>query len=426
MPSTRRAFLAALSTGTAAVAGCSSSCPDSDPPTPETVLGPAAEDGDGFDTPPAGSWPAPRGDAANTGYVTGDVPDAPTVRWRTRLPGASDGSSGRSAEGTEGTEGAAADGASAPVVADGTAFVATGAGAVALALRDGSERWHVEAFAPATTGAFEERPVPPRATDRRVYFASVDALVALDPAEGTELWRREVTAVDTPAVADGTVVVPTAGGLLALDPADGSERWTASLGDGARHPAIVDGTVVAAGRELAAFDAADGGERWRLDLRAAGRPAVADGTAYLGTDEGIVAVGVDDGTRRWTVERGSGRSYSTPVVTPETAYAVERPVEAGDATFAFDRGGGTPSPRWCSEAGDGAVTAATDDHALAIQPIAGDGYGSGGLVAFTARFGEATWGYAPSEGPRPPAVLDGAAVVVDHTGTVAALGGGNA
>jgi len=59
----------------------------------------------------------------------------------------------------------------------------------------------------------------------------MDRLVALDLADGTELWRSEVApetapAFAPPAVADETVYVPTEdGGIVALDATDGSLRW---------------------------------------------------------------------------------------------------------------------------------------------------------------------------------------------------------
>jgi hypothetical protein len=69
------------------------------------------------------------------------------------------------------------------------------------------------------------------------------------------------------------------------------------------------------------------------------------------------------------------------------------------------------------------VSAATGDHAIARQAFVSGREEPSGVVAFTARFGEATWGYAPSDRVLAPALLDGAAVIADRTGTVVALGG---
>ncbi|MFD1633719.1 PQQ-binding-like beta-propeller repeat protein, partial [Haloplanus ruber] len=184
------------------------------------------------------------------------------------------------------------------------------------------------------------------------------------------------------------------------------------------------GAVVVAGQELFGFDAATGDRLWSASVDPRSRPAVADGTVYVGTREGIRAVTLDDGTERWLVDRGGGRAYSTPVVTAETLYALERPGEAGDATFALDRtANGAPDPRWCSYAGEGAVTAATGDHAFALQSYSDDRRSPPRLLAFTARFGEATWGYRSAEPVVPPAVLDGGLVTATRHGTVVAVGG---
>jgi hypothetical protein len=99
-------------------------------------------------------------------------------------------------------------------------------------------------------------------------------------------------------------------------------------------------------------------------------------------------------------------------------------VEAADATFALDRrDGGAPEPRWCSHAGEGVVAAATGDHAVALHTGATGDAAPTRLVAFTARFGEATWGYAAAAEPVATALLDGGVVVTTRRGTVAALGG---
>ncbi|MFB6103405.1 MAG: PQQ-binding-like beta-propeller repeat protein [Haloplanus sp.] len=415
MPSIdRRTFLGTLTGGVlAGAAGCSSSCPDSDPPEPSTVVDTGAA-GSGFETLPGGAWPAPRFDAANTGHApTRQPPTTPSLRWRATLRAPR-------------VDGAVAD-ASSPTVAGDQVYLTTGAGAFAVALRDGTERWYAD-IAPATTGAtvgYEEELPPPVVGDDTVYVATTDGVTALRPDDGSERWRYTgAAATGTPTVADGTVVLPTAEGVVALDAGDGTERWTAGSG-GATLPAVADGTVVVGGETVTALDAATGDRLWASSTRAEFYPVVADDTVFLGTDEGVVGLALSDGAERWTVDRGAGRTFSAPVVTPETLYAVERPGEAGDATFALDRSGdGAPEPRWCSYVGEGAVTAAAGGYAFALQDGGSERPTPVQLVAFTERFGEATWGYATAERPVPPAILDGGVVTVTHRGTVAALGGG--
>lgn len=412
MPSIdRRTLLGTLSTGVAlGLAGCSSSCPDSDSPEPDTVFG-TGDAGSGFDRLPGGSWPTPRFDAANTGHARPHrtPTDSPSLRWRTALP-------------TPDIEGLDA-GTSPPIVADGRVYLVTGAGPVALSLRDGSTRWR-NADVGLPIGEDHEL-APPVVGDDAVFAATADGLFALDPADGLADWRYAASATGPPTLVGGGPVLPTGDGVVALSP-DGSERWSAATGEVSEPPlAAADGVVVAAGDGVVGVDAATGDRLWESPVQSQSHPVVADGVVYLGTYEGLVALDLADGTERWTADRGSGRAFTAPVVTDETVYAVERPAEAGDATFAFDRtDGGPPEPRWCSYVGEGAVAAAADGHALALQ--SGGGFDDGPparLVAFTRRFGEATWGFANPDRALPPAVLDGAVVVADRLGTVAAFGG---
>ncbi|MFB6255119.1 MAG: PQQ-binding-like beta-propeller repeat protein [Haloplanus sp.] len=403
---TRRRLLKTLGVGAAVgVAGCSSSCPDGDAPDPSVVVDTDGADG-AFETLPGGSWPSPRFDAGNTGYAPVSPPtNSLALRWRTTLR-------------TPRVDGAVD--ASSPAVTDGGVYVATGAGAFALSLRDGTERWRYDTT-PATTSltvGYDDELVPPVVADGRVYLSTADGIVALHADDGTVAWRAtDAAATGVPTVDDG-VVVPTADGLVALHADDGTRRWRADVN--ATMPAVADGTVVTGGEKVVALDAVTGDPEWSAAERAEFYPVVAGGTVYLGTYSRLVGVALDDGRERWAVERGGGRTFSAPVVAPETVYTVERPGEAPDATFALGRvDNGPPEPRWCSYVGEGSVAAAAGDHAFALQ----SGSASSSLVAFTERFGEAAWGYAAANRPVPPAVLDGGVVSVTDRGTVAALGG---
>jgi outer membrane protein assembly factor BamB len=414
MPSiTRRTLLGTLATGVAVgVAGCSSSCPDDDAPEPSTVIG-TDDAARPFETLPSGSWPSPRFDAGNTGHPPSRQPPTdPSLRWRTTL------SAPR-------VDDVAAD-ASPPTVADGTVYLATGAGAVALSLRDGTERWRATDLAPATGPRVGDGTTlaAPVVGDGVVYLATEAGAVALHADDGSTAWRNtDAAATGVPTVDGDTVFVPTADGLVGLDADDGRRLWTADVN--ATLPAVADGTVVVAGESTVAMDATTGVRRWSAPARSEFHPVVADGTVYLGTYEGVVALALDDGSERWQVDRGSGRTFSAPVVTPETLYAVEKPGEAPDATFALDRDGDAPpDPRWCSYVGEGAITAAAGGHAFTLQSSPSDDRTPPRLVAFTERFGEATWGYATADRPLSPALLDGGVVSVTDRGTVVAVGGG--
>jgi outer membrane protein assembly factor BamB len=402
MPSTsRRTLLGTLAVGTViGVAGCSSSCPDTGTPEPSHTVETADESG--FDTLPSGAWPSPRFDTANTGYTPVEPPSpTPSVQWQTTVP--------------TGTAAEAARGVGTPIVAGKTVVVTTFAGVFALSLHDGTERWRREvtpAVIESATGYGEEL-ASPVAADGRVFCPTPDGVVALALNDGSVVWRvSDATSAGVPAVASDGLVVPTTEGLAMLDTRDGSRVWTDSAG--ARLPAVSDGTVVAAGEQTVAFDATTGERQWTASAESPKYPVVADGTVYLGTGDGLVGRALSDGSERWRIDRG--RFLVPPVVTPESVYAVERPGEAGDATFAFDRvADAPPEPRWCSEVGEGAVTGAADGALFTLQDA--------GLVAFTADFGDAEWQYSPGGGIQPPAVLNGGAVSVSTDGVVAGIGG---
>lgn len=396
----RRDFLGTLAAGAVSIAGCSSSCPDTDTPTPSHTVETATRSG--FETLPDGAWPSPRFNAANTGYTPVEPPSpTPSIQWQTTAPtGAGD---------------EAVHTPSAPIVADGTVVLTTSVGVIALSLRDGTERWRRN-LAPTTIESairYGEELVAPVAADGRVFCPTANGIVALTLDDGSVVWRAtDVAGTGIPTTTGDGVVVPTTDGLYMLDARDGSHRWMDSVD--ARLPAVSAGTVVTGGKRTVAIDAATGDRRWTAPAEHTEYPVVADGTVYLGTRDGLIGRDLSDGSERWRVDRG--RFLLPPVVTPESVYAVERPGEAGDATFAFERGDdGPPEPRWCSAVGEAAVTAAADDTLFTLQ--------SERLVTFTAAFGDAEWQYSMGESIRPPAVLDGCVLSVANDGTVAAIGG---
>jgi outer membrane protein assembly factor BamB len=339
------------------------------------------------------------------------------IRWRTRLGPV--GGGGEDAE------------ASAPVVTDGRAFVAVSDGLHALDVRRGSRDWRTGAVSPnamSPTFSYDRETVPPVVgPDGTVFVGGTQALTALDPADGSVRWRYDdANAFGTPTATDGAVFVGSDAGVLALDAGDGSERWRADA-PGEVTPnvlAVGDGAVVVAtDGGTRALDRATGEQRWSASPRAEQYPVVRDGTVFVGTYEGLFAFELSDGKQRWRFERGSGRSMSSPVVTEDTIYVVERPGEGPDATFALDRTDGKPTPRWCSYVGEGAVTAAAGGQAFTLVPTGGSGpTPTPSLVAFTDRFGEALWGYHVRDRILPPAVVDGAVVVTERNGHVTAVG----
>ncbi|MFC7200460.1 PQQ-binding-like beta-propeller repeat protein [Halospeciosus flavus] len=408
----RRSFLqaaglAAVGSATA-LAGCSSSCPDSGAPTPSTVLTPDS-------TPVAADlgvttdWPTFHHDAANTGYATDATPPSdPALSWRAAVP-----SDGRP---------------SAPVVANGAVYVRDGVGGLhALDVTDGTERWTVETTrAPETWFAGGGSPT---AHGGHVFVAGRDGVFAVDAADGTVAWSDSLAATDSAVVAGGSVFVPTDGALAAYDAATGERRWRVSDFDGpVSRPAVAAGTVFAVGSDLVALASADGVEQWRRTVGASptdlGFPVVADGSVFVGTYEGLVAYAPESGEVQWRFERGSGRGFTPPVVTPESLYTVEQPGEGPAAVYALDPDTGEPRPRWCSWIGEGAVGAATDDRVFAEVPAPDEADVSGREVqTFRSDTGAATWQFRASEWVGAPAVVDGAVVFTTGRGDVCAVGG---
>lgn len=413
---TRRRLLAAIGAGTVAgLAGCSSSCPDDDPPEPDRLVGTGDPSESGFGSVPGGRWPAPRFDPANSGYLPDVSPPEPSgVVWRTSVPVPNTGGP---------------PGPSVPTVANGRVFLASGAGITALELDDGSIAWRVTDLTPATSGSTtgygDEVVAPVVGPDGTVYVGAETGLVAVDPTDGSERWRYDRPVSGIPTVADATVFVPTQQGLAAVG-TDGTEQWTVDVGGETVMPAVSGQTVVTTDDRTRALATASGDERWSRSQTPTTLPVVDDDTVYLGTFEGLQAIEIGDGDQRWLFERGGGRGMSAPVITPDTLYVVEEPGEAGEATFALDPTSGTsaPEPRWCSYVGDGTVTAATDEQAYSLQEVSGPSTNSRvSLVAFTERFGEARWGLAGRQQALPPAVLPDAIVAARRDGTVLALGG---
>ncbi|MGM0397867.1 MAG: PQQ-binding-like beta-propeller repeat protein [Halobacteriota archaeon] len=426
MPATRRRFLrtivgAASVAGIAGLAGCSSSCPDSDPPTPDETVSMLADTRGPFETTPTGVWNGFAGDAGNTGYARHSLPAGDlAVRWRADLdlPDTDSGSLS----------------ASAPTVGGGLVLVADERRVHAHSLRSGDRRWASDEVSPTSDdaiAAYQSNTVAPvLGPAGTVLVGATDGLLALDPSDGSVRWRvGNLTQVSRPVVLDGTIFALGAEQLVAVAP-DGTAQWRrpANRPSAPVPPAAGDGRVVYPSADgVVAIDGATGSQTWVRDRRTETQLVIADGTVILGDDEGLHAIDLDTGDPQWSFTRGDFRALLSPVVTPETIYAVEQPGEAGAATFALDRTDGEPTPRWCSYVGSGAVTAATADLALTTMSLGTGPDRAQSIVAFTAGLGASPWAIEGGSHPRawvtPPAIVDGAVVVTTRGGTTAAIGG---
>lgn len=149
------------------------------------------------------------------------------------------------------------------------------------------------------------------ADNRTVYAASATTLLALDAATGTPRWTATLGAAASaaPALADGSLYVPTGNGDLAVFAANGCGHatcrtvWTAhttsSIG---QQPAVTSGGIVyvaSADGVLRAYPAAGCGHPTCASLWSAptgsmitGGPVAALGNVYVGTSDGrLIAYG---------------------------------------------------------------------------------------------------------------------------------------
>lgn len=331
-PSRRDLLSGAAALGAAGLAGCAALDADREPDL-------------------SGDWPQVGLDATNSNHAPDrTLPAEVRVAWRHRIGGWP---------------------YVQPVVADGNVYAAGGYGVFALAAVDGAPRWpELVDLRPSgglalTDGAVLVPHDPPSRTE------NPPALVALDRATGTELWRVELEARGfAPSVADGvaylrtdaaalainlggaadgpdrvrwrepldplryeeynafgddmtTLIAPAVdaehlylpddGSLLALGRASGEVRWREPLEAAMASPAADDEGVVATGIGGTVALGPDGEERWRIDRGSWTSAAAAEGTVYV-ADSSLTAHDAADGTRRWEADGGAEIQASQPAV----------------------------------------------------------------------------------------------------------------
>jgi len=302
--------------------------------------------------------------------------------------------------------------ASAPAVADGRTFVATGVGSEwdddppggVYALDPGRSEpvWSV-AVPSGVTG-------PPAAVgDAVVVGARDESLTAYDAETGEQRWRVALGGTPgSPVVAGDRVYVGTdAGRLAAVDP-DRAERCasrslvsaTARLTKGGRPipaaPAVdgetayllVDGRAENAHdertAELVALDLASGAEQWRYTASTTdplAAPSVGDGTVYVSLGGAVHALDASDGTREWRFATGFDRP-SRPAVDDGTVYVSAKNVYALDAA--------TGAERWRYV--NTQVGRHTDRVPRQDAPVVAGDRVYAGLGALDAETGERVWG----------------------------------
>jgi len=224
---------------------------------------------------------------------------------------------------------------SGPTVVDDEVYVTSsdGTGVLHALDRDGESRWTVEFDhdGARTTSAFREPAVRGDAlfvtTTSHLEDGTADGYCyALDRADGSVLWRRDVDAElrAGPVVGGDHVYAAAADGTLhAFAAESGDPVWRHDLGVEVLTTPVIDDQsayVLAAG-EVFAVDRSSGDCAWRTDIGATrmnGMAVATDGVYVGGSD--VTALDAD-GTVRWKYPiPGAGGGYGAPIVIDEVVF----------------------------------------------------------------------------------------------------------
>lgn len=381
MPSRRR-FLAGASTAAlGATAGCLTS---------DDQYYPAS------DTPDTAWWPQPAFDRYNTAYNPAAVgpADGVTERWSMEIPGPS----------------------ARPVIADGTAFLPTANGVVAVDAATSEEQWREPG---------DDPPLWPRDVryhDGTLYVGAIEepALLALDAESGERRWtytprEREhgvYSLLVTPEPDHPQVWAGTHGGVYSIDPATGEPEWRRdtfgavvrlSLGIPYLFAVTESGEVLALSRD-------DGAGYWRQNVNGhvngfASGPST---TAVLSTFGGpTYGIGDNSGAVEWRVDGWTADGF---VQTSQTVVTTGHRLRARDADDGSVRWTGGETTQCGPAAAGDTVYAASEDAVTAYD--FGGGTGVGPLSVDKRRWSHAVEG-RPERGL---AVAEGAVFVLTEGG----------
>ena len=361
---TRRAVLGAVGAGTAATAGClgalgGPTCPEGElaavdgewPTRGRTAGHVGATDAGGFESALGTRW-CVESDGRWTSLVLADgrlfvterVEDEGTTShylhgreavdgsraWRVRLPLApiaapavADGGVHLTMQGDDRTlvgRYATGDGSeewrtrtewrtdSMPAVADGTVYVTDVAGGLhAREAASGAHRWSTKVSNRVDPTVFGNLPAVVGGT-AYVDAASGKGPAAVDTADGTVRWQRDVPGFHDP-VTDGDLIVGGDGrAVYAVEAATGETRWTVERARPTTVPVVLAGDRVFAQFEggVEALSASDGSRQWRStpsDAVGSGTDVLAtDGTLLVAGSEGLAGVDAASGEGRWEVD----------------------------------------------------------------------------------------------------------------------------
>lgn len=188
----------------------------------------------------------------------------------------------------------------------------------------------------------------PLVVDERLYIATADNFVlALDAADGRELWRFEMghSAWSQPSYSDGLLFVGSVDrSVYALDATTGELRWQRTLTGGIPGTPLAQDDRVYVGsfdNTLHALSAATGEDIWVVEGNdwVWSAPAVGDAGVYFADASGT-AYGVSlDGQIEWQ-QTLDGSVQASPVLAGDTVYVawVEGDSAGGIAALSTDSG----------------------------------------------------------------------------------------
>lgn len=243
---------------------------------------------------------------------------------------------------------------------------------------------------------------PPVVDGGVAYVAGDVRIEARDIETEERLWETdpEGSVTTSPVLACGVVYVTTLDETLALDPADGSVLWRAESGAPrgvSASPVVVDDRLYVATGGVAALDAETGSERWHASTEHSVQGVAVNDRLYVGAasnGSGGVAAFTIDGDRWWRTTE-PGQVYTAPVVTEHTVYAVSK---TGTVTALAATDGHV---QWQAsvEPGVFAPPALADD-----RLVVGAGNGTQ-TIALDATTGERLWTYETGVSKSSPVVV---------------------
>ncbi|MFL4906169.1 protein kinase domain-containing protein [Streptomyces sp. MMS24-I2-30] len=304
--------------------------------------------------------------------------------------------------------------------------------AYALDPADGSLLWR-------HTVAGERTSVAPGLSGGLLHLPSDEGrqVEAVDPASGTTRWKREVPGYGAPRFAGGMLLVTGAdGSVTGVDGLTGATKWTRRVASGAETPSLAwfsgdssayattsaDGTHT----RVTAVDPVTGDERWQARLAGNLKPVGSQGgSLFLLSVDGVT--GETDEVVRYTPGSGTTRRVPLPVprLTPQATVRgdVVYLLSAGGALEAVDVDAGKRSWHLETSVSRGSEPVADDRH---VYFSAADGR----LLAVDARDGRLVGQTPPRLGTNSdevPAVLPAPLLIDGHLyagapdGTVFAL-----